>query len=84
MGYTGLGVAASRFGARVALDLVDGADTERTRLGLVRRRPVPFPPEPIRYSLVQATRAALAREDESGRRGPWLKLLDRFGVGFNS
>ena len=84
LGYTGLGVAASRFGARVALDLVDGADTERTRLGLVRRRPVPFPPEPIRYSLVQATRAALAREDESGRRGPWLKLLDRFGVGFNS
>jgi glycine/D-amino acid oxidase-like deaminating enzyme len=46
VGYTGLGVAASRFGARTALDLLDGADTERTRLQLVRRRPLPFPPEP--------------------------------------
>jgi hypothetical protein len=31
VGYTGLGVAASRFGAQVALDLADGRDTERTR-----------------------------------------------------
>ncbi|MGH2948500.1 MAG: FAD-dependent oxidoreductase, partial [Solirubrobacteraceae bacterium] len=44
VGYTGLGVAASRFGARTALDLLDGADTERTRLRLVRTRPLPFPP----------------------------------------
>lgn len=29
-GYTGLGVGATRFGARVCLDLVDGLDTERT------------------------------------------------------
>jgi glycine/D-amino acid oxidase-like deaminating enzyme len=84
LGYTGLGVASSRFGAQVALDLVTGADTERTRLSIVRRKPVPFPPEPLRYPLIQVTRAALAREDDSGRRGPWLTLLDRFGVGFNS
>ena len=44
VGYTGLGVGATRFGARVALDLLDGADTERTRLRLVRTRPLPFPP----------------------------------------
>ena len=47
-GYTGLGVGASRFGARVALDLLDGRDTEATRLRYVRRKPVPFPPEPLR------------------------------------
>ncbi len=84
VGFTGLGVASSRFGARVALDLVDGRDTERTRLELVRRKPVPFPPEPLRYPVVQATRAALAREDQSGRRGAYLRTLDRFGIGFNS
>jgi len=77
-------VAASRFGARVALDLLAGRDTELTRLELVRRKPVPFPPEPLRYPLVQATRAALAHEDETGRRGVYLRTLDRFGVGFNS
>lgn len=84
LGFTGLGVAASRFGARVALDLLAGRDTERTRLSMVRRRPVPFPPEPLRYAAVQATRAALARQDATGRRGPLLRTLDRFGVGFNS
>ena len=30
MGYTGLGVGASRFGARVILDILDGCKTERT------------------------------------------------------
>jgi glycine/D-amino acid oxidase-like deaminating enzyme len=84
VGYTGLGVASSRFGARVALDLLAGAETERTAVRMVRRRPVPFPPEPARYAAVQTARAALAREDASGRRGLLLRAMDRFGVGFNS
>ena len=84
VGFTGLGVGASRFGARTALDLLAGRTTERTELELVRRKPFPFPPEPLRYPLVQFTRAALAREDEAGRRGIWLRTLDRFGIGFNS
>jgi glycine/D-amino acid oxidase-like deaminating enzyme len=85
VGYTGLGVGASRFGAQVALDLVHGRDTELTRLELVRSRPIPFPPEPLRYVLVQATRKALIRSDEQrGKRGPWLRFLDRIGAGFDS
>ncbi len=85
VGYTGLGVVASRFGARVALDLVYGRDTELTRLEMVRSRPIPFPPEPLRYAAIQLTRNALARADErSGRRGPWLRALDRIGAGFDS
>jgi glycine/D-amino acid oxidase-like deaminating enzyme len=85
VGYTGLGVVASRFGARVALDLLHGRDTELTRLELVRRRPIPFPPEPLRYAVIQATRNALARADErGGRRGLWLRALDRIGAGFDS
>jgi glycine/D-amino acid oxidase-like deaminating enzyme len=85
VGYTGLGVGASRFGARTALDLLDGADTERTRLKLVRTKPLPFPPEPARWAVIQTTRRALARADEhGGRRGPWLRLLDRLGLGFDS
>jgi len=78
-------VAASRFGARVALDLVDGRSTERTELEMVRRRPVPFPPEPLRWAGVTLTRRALQRADRrAGRRGPWLRLLDRFGIGFDT
>ena len=84
VGYTGLGVASTRFGARVALDLVDGRDTEVTRLGMVRRKPLPFPPEPIRYAVVRATRASLAAEDRTGRRNLWLRGLDAVGIGFDS
>ena len=85
VGFTRLGVGASRFGARVALDLLDGRDTERTRLEMVRRRPLPFPPEPARWAGIQLTQRALARADErAGRRGPWLRTLDRLGLGFDS
>jgi glycine/D-amino acid oxidase-like deaminating enzyme len=84
-GYTGLGVGATRFGARVALGLVDGTLGELAGLELVRRKPVPYPPEPLRWPTIQLTRRALARADErGGRRGPWLRLLDRLGVGFDS
>ena len=43
VGFTGLGVGSSRFGARVALDLLDGADNERTRLEMVRRAAAAVP-----------------------------------------
>src|SRR5690606_18876852 len=45
-GFTGLGVGASRFMALAALDTVDGLETERTRLRMLRTLPIPFPPEP--------------------------------------
>ena len=85
VGYTGLGVASTRFGARVALDLLDGRSTERTRLQMVRRKPLPFPPEPLRWLAVRITQAELARQDRNeGRASLWLRLLDRLGVGFTS
>jgi glycine/D-amino acid oxidase-like deaminating enzyme len=84
-GYTGLGVAATRFGARVALDLLDGRRTEATQLQYVRRKPVPFPPEPLRTGVIALTQRELARADRNeGRRGLWLRTLDRLGLGFDS
>ncbi|MGH2890138.1 MAG: NAD(P)/FAD-dependent oxidoreductase, partial [Solirubrobacteraceae bacterium] len=84
-GYTGLGVGATRFGAQVALDLLDGRDSDLTSLALVRRRPVPFPPEPLRSAVIQLTRNRLAAADrDGGRRGLWLRTLDRLGLGFDS
>jgi glycine/D-amino acid oxidase-like deaminating enzyme len=85
LGYTGLGVSATRFGADVMLDLLDGASTDRTRLSAIQSRPLPFPPEPAAYLGIQATRLALAAADRNdGHRNLWLRTLDRFGVGFNS
>ncbi len=85
LGYTGLGVGASRFGARVMLDLLSGVPTELTQLAMVRSKPVPFPPEPLAYLGVQATRWSLARADRhGGRRNLWLRALDAAGMGFDS
>jgi glycine/D-amino acid oxidase-like deaminating enzyme len=84
-GYTGLGVGASRFGANVVLDLLGGEPTERTSLRMVRTKPVPFPPEPVRSAVIQLTRASLARADRhEGHRDLWLRTLDRLGLGFDS
>ncbi|WP_327044515.1 FAD-binding oxidoreductase [Microbispora sp. NBC_01189] len=84
-GYTGLGVGATRFGANVMLDLLQGRLTERTELEMVRHKPMPFPPEPVRSGVIQLTRWSIARADEhGGRRNAWLRTLDAFGVGFDS
>ncbi len=85
MGYTGLGVGASRFGAEVMLDLLHQEDTERTRLPMVRETPLPFPPEPARSLGINLTRWSLAQADaRAGRRNVWLRALDRLGLGFDS
>ena len=84
-GFTGLGVGASRFAAEVMLDLLEGADTERTRLDMVRKRPLPFPPEPAAAIGINMTRWALDRADHNGgRRNLLLKTLDALGLGFDS
>ncbi len=84
-GFTGLGVGATRFAANVLLDKLDGLDTERTRLRMVRETPMPFPPEPLRWAAVQATRWSLDRADRNhGRRNLFLRTMDALGLGFDS
>jgi glycine/D-amino acid oxidase-like deaminating enzyme len=84
-GFTGLGVGATRFGAEVMLDLLAGERTARTELELVRRKPLPFPPEPVRAVGIGITKWSMARADRNdGRRNLWLRTLDRFGLGFDS
>src|ERR1700722_19067135 len=85
LGYTGLGVGASRFGAQVTLDLLSGEPTELTELRMVRSKPAPFPPEPLAYLGIQTIRWSLARADQhTGRRNLWLGALDAAGLGFDS
>jgi glycine/D-amino acid oxidase-like deaminating enzyme len=84
-GFTGLGVGAARFAADVCLDLLDGRPTERTELEMVRKRPLPFPPEPLASIGIQATRWSLDRADHfAGRRNVLLRTLDALGLGFDS
>ena len=83
IGYTGLGVGATRFGARIALELLGYDPTEILEMQFVKKPAMAWPPEPIRWLGVTLTRHEMARADRNnGRRGLWLKLLDRFNLGF--
>lgn len=84
-GFTGLGVAATRFAGEVMLDLLERRENERTTLRMVRERPLPFPPEPAASIGINATRWSLDRADhDRGRRNLLLKTLDALGLGFDS
>jgi glycine/D-amino acid oxidase-like deaminating enzyme len=85
LGYTGLGVGATRFGAEVMLDLLAGHKTERTELEMVKHKPLPFPPEPVKWMGIEMTRWSLDRADHNaGKRNLWLKTMDALGLGFDS
>jgi glycine/D-amino acid oxidase-like deaminating enzyme len=85
LGFTGLGVGATRFAAEVMLDRLAGQRTERTELAMVRSKPMPFPPEPLRWLGIELTRRSLARADRNGgRRNLWLRGMDALGLGFDS
>jgi hypothetical protein len=52
---------------------------------MVRKRPMPFPPEPFKWLFIRITQSAIKYADEhEGRRNLWLKLIDLFGLGFDS
>ena len=85
MGYTGLGVGATRFGAQVMLDLLDNKKTERTELEMIRTKPLPFPPEPLRSIGIHLSRWSLRQADRNqGKANLWLKTMDWLGLGFDS
>ena len=85
VGHTGLGVGASRFAAGVGLELLEGRESDITKLQYVRERPMPFPPEPLRWPTIQFTRNRIAAADLNGGRGGfWLRTLSRLGLGFDS
>jgi len=85
LGYTGLKVASTRFGASTMLDLLDGVESEATALQMVKHKPIPFPPEPFRFLFIRLTQWSINRADQNqGKRNLWLKLLDRLGLGFDS
>ena len=85
MGFTGLGVGATRFGAKVMLDLLDDKKTDRTALEFVRNKPIPFPLEPIRSIGINLTRWSMDQVDRNGgRENLWLRMMDWLGLGFDS
>jgi glycine/D-amino acid oxidase-like deaminating enzyme len=83
VGYTGHGVGASRFGGRIGIELLGYDPTNILKLQIVTGKALPWAPEPFRWIGVKLTQNALTKADNNGgKRGLWLKLLDRLGLGF--
>jgi glycine/D-amino acid oxidase-like deaminating enzyme len=83
VGYTGHGVSASRFGARIAIELLGYEPSDILDMQFVTRKALPWAPEPFRWLGVKFTQKALVKADQNhGKRGLWLRFLDMLGLGF--
>jgi glycine/D-amino acid oxidase-like deaminating enzyme len=83
-GYSGFGISASRFGARIALDILDGSKLPESRLEFATSLPAGVPPEPFRWLGAQITMYAVDTADKQGGwRRPWLKLVSAMGFPLN-
>ena len=79
-GYSGFGVTASRFGARVGLAILDGEDIPETRMTFAKTIPDYIPPEPLRWIGAKITMYALDTLDEKGGwRKLWVKMVQKMG-----
>jgi len=84
VGYTGHGVSASRFGARIGIELLGYEPSEVINMQFVTKKALPWAPEPFCWLGVKFTQNALVKADKNnGKRGWWLRSLDALGLGFN-
>ena len=84
LGYTGHGLGTTRLAGRILAHMALGRPSELLELSLVRKKPFPYPPEPLRSWSVAAVTRALRRVDQGDRPGLVLRILERMGIGFSS
>lgn len=79
-GYTGFGIGASRFGARMGLNmLLDRPGPER-QLDIARLSPLWIPPEPLRWLGARITFHAIDGADtEGGWKRRWMQAIKALG-----
>jgi glycine/D-amino acid oxidase-like deaminating enzyme len=84
LGYTGHGLGTTRIAGRILAHLALDRPDELLDLALVKKKPFPYPPEPLRSWAVGMVTRGLRRVDEGKRPSLLLRGLDRLGIGFSS
>jgi glycine/D-amino acid oxidase-like deaminating enzyme len=84
LGYTGHGIGSSRIAGRILAHRALELPSALLELAMVRKKPIPFPPEPIRRGAVALVTGALRRVDRGGKPGALLRALERVGISFSS
>jgi glycine/D-amino acid oxidase-like deaminating enzyme len=79
-GYTGFGVAASRFGAFMGLNMLFDRDSPERQLDIARLSPTYIPPEPFRWIGARITFHAFDGADaEGGWKRAWIQGIKALG-----
>jgi glycine/D-amino acid oxidase-like deaminating enzyme len=84
LGYTGHGIGSTRVAGRILAHLALEKGSPLLDLAMVRKKPFPYPPEPLRRAAVSLVTRELRRVDAGGRPGLLLEALDALGIGFSS
>jgi glycine/D-amino acid oxidase-like deaminating enzyme len=84
LGYTGHGLGTTHLAGEILAHMALGRPSPLLDLKLVRRKPFPYPPEPLRSLAVAAVTNALRRVDAGGRPSFLLRCLDAMGIGLSS
>jgi glycine/D-amino acid oxidase-like deaminating enzyme len=84
LGYTGHGLGTTHLAGKILAHSALDLPSPLFDLKLVRRPPLPYPPEPLRSWAVAAVSRALRQVDAGGQPGPLLRILDAMGIGLSS
>jgi len=84
LGYTGHGLGTTHLAGKLLAHLALDRQSPLQDLALVRKPPLPYPPEPLRSWAVGAVTRALRRVDAGQGPGPLLRILDAMGIGLSS
>ena len=84
LGYTGHGIASTHLAGKLLAHMALEKESALRSLAMARKRPFPFPPEPLRGAAVAAVTKALRKVDAGGRPGLLLRALDLLGISFSS
>jgi len=84
LGFTGHGLGSTRLAGKILAHLVLERPSELLSLSLVTRKPMPYPPEPLRGWAVEAVTRDLRKVDQGEEPSVMLRLLEKMGIGFSS
>lgn len=84
LGYTGHGIGSTRIAGKILAYQALARPSELLELQMVKTKPFPYPPEPLRGHAVTAVTRALRRLDQGHPPSLLLRLLDSLGIGFSS
>ena len=84
LGFTGHGLGSTRVAGRILAHLALERPSELLSLALVRKKPFPYPPEPLRGWAVDAVTRDLRKVDAGEEPSLMLRVLEKMGIGFSS